>query len=52
MDENTAGDPMSFLKWTNKSTYAIAEELSLRGHKISAETVRLLKKKTGLLTSS
>ena len=44
MDENTAGDPMSFLKWTNKSTYTIAEELNLRGHKISAETVRLLLK--------
>ncbi len=44
MDENTAGDPMGFLKWTNKSTYTIAEELNLRGHKISAETVRLLLK--------
>ena len=44
MDENTRGDPMSFLKWTNKSTYTIAEELNLRGHKISAETVRLLLK--------
>nr|AAU83116.1 transposase [uncultured archaeon GZfos26F9] len=42
MDENTAGDPMSFLKWTCKSTYKIADELNLRGHKISAETVRLL----------
>jgi len=44
MDENTRGDPMSFLKWTNKSTYTIAEELNLRRHKISAETVRLLLK--------
>ena len=42
MDENTAGDPMSLLKWTSKSTYKIAEELNLRGHKISAETVRQL----------
>jgi hypothetical protein len=23
MDEKTAGDPMSMLKWTNKSTYTI-----------------------------
>lgn len=42
MGENTAGDPMSFLKWTCKSTYKIADELNLRGHKISAETVRRL----------
>jgi hypothetical protein len=42
MCENTAGDPMSFLKWTCKSTYKIADELNLRGHKISAETVRQL----------
>ncbi|NOR47580.1 MAG: ISAzo13 family transposase [Methanosarcinaceae archaeon] len=40
MDENTAGDPMSFLKWTTKSTYNVAEELTRRGYKISAETVR------------
>lgn len=46
MDENTAGDPMSFLKWTTKSTYNIADELTNRGYKISAETVRqLLKEK-------
>jgi transposase len=46
MDENTAGDPMSFLKWTNKSTYKIAEELKLQGHGINSDTVgRLLKEK-------
>lgn len=44
MDKNTAGDPMSFLKWTTKSTYNIAEELTHRGYKISAETVRQLLK--------
>src|SRR3989344_8089642 len=27
LEENTAGDPMSKLKWTNKSTYTIAGEL-------------------------
>jgi hypothetical protein len=47
MDENTAGDPMSFLKWTSKSTYKIADELNLRGHKISAETVRQLLREGG-----
>jgi len=40
MDENTAGDPMSLLRWTNKSTAAIADELSRAGHKTSDETVR------------
>ena len=44
MDENTAGDPMSSLKWTNKSTYHIANELGKLGHKIGPDTVgRLLK---------
>ena len=40
MDENTAGDPMSLLKWTNKATAKIAEELTRQGHPISDETVR------------
>jgi hypothetical protein len=31
MDENTAGDPMSLLRWTNKSTTRIAEELNGKG---------------------
>jgi len=40
LDENTAGDPMSLLKWTNKSTARIAEELTRQGHEVSDETVR------------
>ena len=40
MDENTAGDPMSLLRWTNKSTVRIAEELTRQGHSASDETVR------------
>ena len=40
MDENTAGDPMSLLRWTNKSTARIAEELKRQGHPTSDETVR------------
>ncbi len=40
MEESTAGDPMSALRWTNKSTTAIAEELCRQGHQVSHETVR------------
>jgi transposase len=47
MKESTAGDPMSLLKWTYKSTYAIAEELQLKGHDVSHDTVRRLLKEDG-----
>jgi transposase len=47
MKESTAGDPMSLLKWTHKSTYAIAEELRLKGHRVSHDTVRRLLKERG-----
>lgn len=40
MEENTAGDPMSLLRWTNKSTVRIADELTRLGHPVSDETVR------------
>ena len=40
MEENTAGDPMSLLRWTHKSTARIAEELTRQGHPVSDETVR------------
>ena len=39
LDETTAGDPMSYLKWTNKSTRTMAEELARRGHEVSHVTV-------------
>ena len=39
VDETTAGDPMSLLRWTSKSTRTIAEELARRGHPIDAVTV-------------
>ena len=39
LEENTAGDPMSKLKWTNKSTYSIANELENHGQNISEDTV-------------
>lgn len=39
MDENTAGNPMSRIKWTCKSTRNIAEELKTRGFIVSYKTV-------------
>jgi len=47
MKESTASDPMSLLKWTYKSTYAVAEELQLKGHDVSHDTVRRLLKEDG-----
>lgn len=38
----TRGDPMSPLKWTLRSTYELARELTGKGFKVSAETVRRL----------
>jgi hypothetical protein len=37
--ESTAGDPMSPLKWTCKSTRLLADELTAAGHSISHKTV-------------
>ena len=39
VEETTAGDPMSPLKWTSKSTRTIAEELTRLGHPVSSVTV-------------
>jgi len=39
LEETTAGDPMSALRWTNKSTQAMALELRRGGHEISDKTV-------------
>jgi Rhodopirellula transposase DDE domain len=39
LEETTAGDPMSLLKWTGKSTRTLAEELTRQGHPVSAMTV-------------
>jgi transposase len=47
MEENTAGDPMSLLRWTHKSTARIAAELSRQGHPMSDETVRRRLKELG-----
>lgn len=43
MNENTAGDPMSLLRWTSKSIRTIATNLQEQGHDVSHTTVlRLL----------
>ena len=47
LNETTAGDPMSQLKWTNKSTYAIANMLSSKQAKISDDTIRRILKQEG-----
>ncbi len=39
MEETTAGDPMSLLRWTCKSTDTLAAELRRQGYSISADTV-------------
>jgi transposase len=39
LEETTAGDPMSLLKWTCKSTRNIADELQTQGMRISYRTV-------------
>jgi len=39
LEENTAGDPMSLLRWTSKSTRTMAEELTRLGHPITSVTV-------------
>jgi len=39
LEETTAGDPMSHLKWTNKSTRTMADELGRKGHQVSHVTV-------------
>ena len=40
MEESTAGDPMSPLKWSSKSTYQIQQYLGSVGHPISEDTVQ------------
>src|SRR5579864_6563887 len=39
LEETAAGDPMSALRWTNKSTGAMAEELTRQGYPVSDKTV-------------
>jgi hypothetical protein len=39
LEETTAGDPMSLLKWSSKSTYQIRDQLVAQGHPVSEDTV-------------
>ena len=39
LEQNTAGDPMSRLKWTSMSTRGLATELTGLGHPVTARTV-------------
>lgn len=39
---DTRGNPMSPLRWTLKSTYELARELTAQGYRVSAELVRRL----------
>ena len=39
LEETTAGDPMNALRWTSKSTRAIADELTRQGQPLSDKTV-------------
>lgn len=45
LNETTAGDPMSLLKWTSKSTYTIATEF--KEEKISPDTIARIIKSEG-----
>lgn len=47
MDETTAGDPMSLLKWTNKSTYQIRDHIDKLGYSIGEDTVGRMLKEMG-----
>lgn len=39
VEASTAGDPMSYLLWTNKSTRNLADELARQGYEVSYVTV-------------
>jgi DNA-binding XRE family transcriptional regulator len=39
VEPDERGDPVSPLRWTAKSTRALADELTAQGHKVSADTV-------------
>ena len=47
MDETTAGDPMSLLKWTGKSTHKLADEMIRLGHPMSGMSIYRLLKEMG-----
>ena len=44
LEANTRGDPEAPLRWTNKSTAALAGELTKQGHPVSPKTVAVMLK--------
>ena len=47
LEVSTLGDPMSFMKWTNKSLHKIEKELKGQGHNVSYRTIGRRLKKMG-----
>ena len=47
LEETSAGDPMTHLKWTCKSTRNISDYLKKKGHNISHSTVKSILKQQG-----
>ena len=47
VEPDERGDPMSPLRWTTKSSRALAAELTRQGHKVSADTVGDLLREDG-----
>lgn len=45
LKDETAGDRISGLKWTKKSSHTLSRELKRQGYEIGADTVRRLLKK-------
>ena len=52
LEENTAGDPMSYLKWTNKSTYRVADEISRTEERITKNTAASIIRSLGFTLQS
>jgi hypothetical protein len=47
LEDATAGDPITGLKWTKKTSHTISRELKCQGYQVSDDTVRRLLKKQG-----
>jgi Rhodopirellula transposase DDE domain len=47
LEDATAGDPISGLKWTHRSTRRLAKALRRRGLRFSANTIARLLRQTG-----
>lgn len=47
LKEETAGDPVTGLKWTKKTTHTLSDELKHQGYPVGADTVARLLKKQG-----